>query len=129
MLILENNKEIQDKLLQLITDLPTKFFDPNYLELNKSKELFNIASSKLVENVENLENKFFSINDYYQQRNIFERFYQFNSGLKNYSSVGSESTEGEEKSNAEIDENFYLKKWLKIWVLRPEFFYPGPGPR
>ena len=113
---LENNKEISDKLLQLITDLPTKFFDPNYLELNKSKELFNIVSNKLVENVENLENKFFSINDYFQQKNIFERFCQFNSGHKNFSSVGSENTEAE-KSNAEIDENFYLKYGIFLLKL------------
>ena len=105
---LEKDKEKNDKLQQLMTDLPLKFFDQNYLDLNRSKELFNLAYSKSEENVDNLEQKFFAINEYYQQRQIFERFCQFNSKNSNFSAVGSSENE-ETDQNKTVDENFYTR--------------------
>ena len=106
------------KLQDLIDSFPTQYFSETYNELNKDKELYEIVKSEDQEKINNFEEKFAQINNYYEQYDAFRRFVECNSGVVTYASVGGEENpETKEEKKSEIDQNkidFYNKYGLLI---------------
>ena len=106
------------KLQDLIDSFPTQYFSETYNELNKDKELYEIVKSEDQEKINNFEEKFAQINNYYEQYDAFRRFVECNSGVVTYASVGGEKNpETKEEKKSEIDQNkidFYNKYGLLI---------------
>ena len=106
------------KLQDLIDSFPTQYFSETYNELNKDKELYEIVKSEDQEKINNFEEKFAQINNYYEQYDAFRRFVVCNSGVVTYASVGGEENpETKEEKKSEIDQNkidFYNKYGLLI---------------
>ena len=106
------------KLQDLIDSFPTQYFSETYNELNKDKDLYEIVKSEDQEKINNFEEKFAQINNYYEQYDAFRRFVECNSGVVTYASVGGEENpETKEEKKSEIDQNkidFYNKYGLLI---------------
>ena len=106
------------KLQDLIDSFPTQYFSETFNELNKDKELYEIVKSEDQEKINNFEEKFAQINNYYEQYDAFRRFVECNSGVVTYASVGGEENpETKEEKKSEIDQNkidFYNKYGLLI---------------
>ena len=106
------------KLQELIDSFPTQYFSETYNELNKDKDLYEIVKSEDQEKINNFEEKFAQINNYYEQYDAFRRFVECNSGVVTYASVGGEENpETKEEKKSEIDQNkidFYNKYGLLI---------------
>ena len=79
------------KINELMENLPSKFFSSSFLELNKSKELYEILKSEETENIDTFEEKFSEINNYYEQFDSFKKFVENNSCVSNCSSVDNET--------------------------------------
>ena len=97
----KNKIKIEENLETLedyMENLPTKFFSYSFLELNKSKELFEICKSQDSEQITNFEEKFSEINNYYEQFDCFKRFVDNNSGIRNCWSV-DEGSIGKDENN------------------------------
>ena len=84
------NEENLQKMLELMDSLPSKFFSETYLELNKSKELYEVCKTKETYKINNFEDKFSEINNYYEQLDAFKKFVENNSGIVNCSSFDEE---------------------------------------
>ena len=106
------------KLQELIDSFPTQYFSETYNELNKDKDLYEIVKSEDQEKINNFEEKFAQINNYYEQYDAFRRFVECNSGVVTYASIGGEENpETKEEKKSEIDQNkidFYNKYGLLI---------------
>ena len=109
------NRKLQD----LLDNLPAKFFSETFNELNKDKELFEVRKSQDQDKINNFEDKFAQINNYYEQFETFKKFVECNSGVVIYDSVAGDDNpklEGEdnkEKLNPEkID--FYQQYGLLL---------------
>ena len=63
-----------EKLHDLMELLPTKFFSESFLELNKSKDLYEILKSQISYKITAFEEKFSEINNYYEQFDAFKKF-------------------------------------------------------
>ena len=81
------DEEKIEKILELIEDLPPKFFSETFIELNKSKDLYEVCRTKETSKINEFEEKFFEINNYYEQFDAFKKFVENNSGIFNCSSV------------------------------------------
>ena len=79
------------KFLELMESLPPKFFSSSYLELNKAKDLYEVYKTKEVEKINQFEEIFSEINNYYEQFEAFKKFVENNSGVVNCSSINEES--------------------------------------
>ena len=79
------------KILELMDSLPPKFFSSSYLELNKSKDLYEVYKTKEIEKINQFEEIFSEINNYYEQFESFKKFVENNSGVVNCSSINEES--------------------------------------
>ena len=90
----ENLETLEDYM----ENLPTKFFSYSFLEMNKSKELFDICKSQDPNKITNFEEKFSEVNNYYEQFECFKRFVDNNSGVRNCCSVNEESI-GKDENN------------------------------
>ena len=90
----ENLEALED----YIENLSTKFFSYSFLEINKSKELFEICKSQDSDKISDFEEKFSEINNYYEQFECFKRFVEHNSGVNNFWSV-DEGSIGKEENN------------------------------
>ena len=88
------NLTIAQKLENLLNSFPTQFYSETFNELNKDKELFDILKSEDQEKINNFEDKFAQINNYFEQFEAFKKFVECNSGIVNYTSIGET---GEEK--------------------------------
>ena len=85
------NEEILKKLLSLIETLPSKFFFSSFLEINRSKEIFEIFNSKETDKIYSFEEKFSQINNYFEQFEIFKKLMEANSNFVNYNSINEDS--------------------------------------
>ena len=85
------NEEILKKLLNLIETLPSKFFSSSFLEINRSKEIFEIFNSKETDKIYSFEEKFSQINNYFEQFEIFKKLMEANSNFVNYNSINEDS--------------------------------------
>ena len=88
------NLTISQKLENLLNSFPTQFYSETFNELNKDKDLFDILKSEDQEKINNFEDKFAQINNYFEQYEAFKKFVESNSGIVNYTSIGET---GEEK--------------------------------
>lgn len=98
------------KLLELMNSLPSKFFSQSFLELNKSRDLYEVSTTKSQEKISLFEEQFSKINNYYEQYDVFKKFIQYNSGA-NFSSIHEESfnNDGESQEKGEDDDSsFYI---------------------
>ena len=93
-----NIDENLETLEDYMENLPTKFFSYSFLEMNKSKELFDICKSQDCNKITNFEEKFSEVNNYYEQFECFKRFVDNNSGVRNCCSVNEESI-GKDENN------------------------------
>ena len=88
------NLTISQKLESLLNSFPTQFYSETFNELNKDKDLFDILKSEDQDKINNFEDKFAQINNYFEQFEAFKKFVECNSGIVNYTSIGET---GEEK--------------------------------
>ena len=88
------NMTISQKLEGLIDSFPTQFYSETYNELNKEKDLYDILKSQDQEKINNFEDKFAQINNYFEQFEAFKKFVESNAGIVNYATIGEA---GEEK--------------------------------
>ena len=88
------NTTISQKLEGLIDSFPTQFYSETYNELNKEKDLYDILKSQDQEKINNFEDKFAQINNYFEQFEAFKKFVESNAGIVNYATIGEA---GEEK--------------------------------
>ena len=99
------NKIYIDEKLEALEDymenLPTKFFSYSFLEMIKSKDLFDICKSQDSNKITNFEERFSEVNNYYEQLECFKRFVDNNSGVSNCCSV-DEASIGKEDNNIDI---------------------------
>jgi hypothetical protein len=108
-----NMDENLETLEDYMENLPTKFFSYSFLEMNKSKELFDICKSQDSNKITNFEEKFSEVNNYYEQFECFKRFVDNNCGVRNCCSVDEESIGKDDnvidmanKDNIEFYEHF-----------------------
>jgi len=97
----KNKIKIEENLERLedyMENLPTKFFSYSFLELNKTKELFEICKSQNSNQITLFEEKFSEINNYYEQFECFKRFVDNNSGVINCLSI-DEGNIGKDENN------------------------------
>ena len=94
-IIIDENLETLEDYME---NLPTKFFSYSFLEMNKSKELFDICKSQDSEKIKNFEEKFSEVNNYYEQFECFKKFVDYNFGVRNCCSV-DESSIGKDENN------------------------------
>lgn len=109
---IKNEEKIQ-QISELMDSLPAIFFSDSFLELNKSKELYQISSTKETDKIATFEEKFSTINNYFEQFEIFKKFIEYNSG-SNFGSIDKESinkkTENyEENENNQNFDTFYTQ--------------------
>ena len=88
------NITISQKLEGLLDSFPTQFYSETYNELNKEKDLYDILNSQDSEKINNFEDKFAQINNYFEQFEAFKKFVECNAGIVNYATIGEA---GEEK--------------------------------
>ena len=88
------NITITQKLEGLLESFPSQFYSETYNELNKDKEMYDILKSQDPEKINNFEDKFAQINNYFEQFEAFKKFVDSNAGIMNYATVGES---GEEK--------------------------------
>ena len=86
--------------MELMEILPTKFFSNSFIELNKSKDFYEVCKTQAIGKINEFEEKFSEINNYYEQFDSFKRFVEYNSGLIDCSSVDNESI-GKKNKNEE----------------------------
>ena len=93
------------KFQDLLDNMPAQFFSETFNELNKEKELYEICKSEDIDKINNFEDKFAQINNYYEQFDAFKTFVERNSGVVTYASVGGEedAEKKEEEKKNEID--------------------------
>ena len=96
-----NIDENLETLEDYMENLPTKFFSYSFIEMNKSKELFDICKSQDSNKIKNFEEKFSEVNNYYEQFECFKRFVDNNSGVRNCCSVDEESI-GKDDNNIDM---------------------------
>jgi hypothetical protein len=111
----KNKIKIEENLEALedyIENLSTKFFSYSFLELNKSKELFEICKSQDSDQITYFEEKFSEINNLLQFE-CFKRLVDNNSGIRNIWSVnegsidkGENNIDNANKDNIEFYEHF-----------------------
>ena len=86
------------KFQDLLDNIPAQFFSETFNELNKEKELYEICKSEDIDKINNFEDKFAQINNYYEQFDAFKVFVERNSGMVSYASVsGEEDAEKKEE--------------------------------
>ena len=88
------NITITQKLEGLLESFPSQFYSETYNELNKDKEMYDILKSQDPEKINNFEDKFAQINNYFEQFEAFKKFVDSNAGIMNYATIGES---GEEK--------------------------------
>ena len=79
------------KILDLMDSLPQKFFSESFLELNKSKETYEVCRTKEIDKINVFEEQFSEINNYFEQFEAFKKFVENNSGVVNCSSIDEET--------------------------------------
>ena len=89
------------KISELLEKLPSKYFSESFIELNKSKESYEVYKSQKKKKIIDFEEKFSGINNYYEQLESFKKFVENNSGMVNCSSVNNESI-GKKTDNNEL---------------------------
>ena len=94
-------EEKLNKITELMDTLPLKFFSNSFLELNKSKESYEVFKSKDIEKINDFEEQFSEINNYYEQYDAFRKFVENNSGIVNCSFIDNESI-GKKTENIEF---------------------------
>ena len=94
-------EEKLNKITELMETLPLKFYSNSFLELNKSKESYEVYKSEDIEKINDFEEKFSEINNYYEQYDAFKKFIENNSGIVNCSSIDNESI-GKKTENIEF---------------------------
>ena len=118
-----NNEIINKKLEDLLYNIPGQFFSETYNELNKEKDYFNILKSLDSEKLNNFEDRFAQINNYYEQLEAFQTFVLFNSGVVTYAQVAGEQnpdiTEEEEKKD--VDETTKNQFYEEYGILLLKF--------
>ena len=88
------NITITQKLESLLDSFPAQFYSETYNELNKDKDMYDILKSQDQEKINNFEDKFAQINNYFEQFEAFKKFVDSNAGITNY---GTRGEAGEEK--------------------------------
>ena len=88
------NITITQKLESLLDSFPAQFYSETYNELNKDKDMYDILKSQDQEKINNFEDKFAQINNYFEQFEAFKKFVDSNAGITNYGTIGEA---GEEK--------------------------------
>lgn len=88
------NLTIVQKLENLLDSFPTQFYSETFNELTKDKDLYDILKSEDIDKINNFEDKFAQINNYFEQFEAFKKFVESNAGIVNYATVGET---GEEK--------------------------------
>jgi hypothetical protein len=83
-------------LESLLNSFPTQYYSETFNELNKDKDLYDILKSEDQEKINNFEDKFAQINNYFEQFEAFKKFVELNAGIENYGTVGET---GEEKKD------------------------------
>ena len=112
----ENLEALEDH----IENLPTKFFSYSFLEINKSKELFEICKSEDSDKITNFEEKFSEINNYYEQFECFKRFVDNNSGVRNCCSVDEDSI-GKDENNIDTANKDNIEFYVHYGTLILKF--------
>ena len=119
-----------NKLKDLLTNLPAKFFSRAYLELNQNNDLFDIFNSQDVKKVTDFEDKFLDINNYYEQYEIFKKFVKYNCGEERPKEktvdLGSQINEINNNKNIIINEkndDFILNFGLLLLKFSKYHFY------
>ena len=106
------------KLMDLLDNTPYNIFSDSFNELNSDKETFEIWKTEEQEKINNFEEKFAKINNYYEQYDIFRKFVRYNSGVITYESISCENNEvKKEEEKKEIDPkkiDFYQQYGLLI---------------
>ena len=101
-----NIDENLETLEDYMENLPTKFYSYSFLEMSKSKELFDICKSQDSDKIRNFEEKFSEVNNYYEQFECFKRFVDNNSGVRNCCAIDEDNI-GKEEDNIDIANNNY----------------------
>ena len=82
------NLVISQKFESLIDSFPAQFYSETYNELSKDKDLYDILNSQDQEKINNFEDKFAQINNYFEQFEAFRKFVECNAGIVNYATIG-----------------------------------------
>ena len=98
-----NNEALNKKFEDLLYSVPTKFFSETYNELNNDKQDYDILKSFETYKINNFEDKFSQINNYYEQLDSFLTFVRFNSGVVTYEQIAGKDNEKFEEEKIEVD--------------------------
>ena len=81
----------------LLDSFPTQFYSETFNELTKDKDLYEILKSEEIDKINNFEDKFAQINNYFEQFEAFKKFVESNAGIVNYATVGETGEEKKEE--------------------------------
>ena len=79
---LNEGNESLNKIIELMNNLPSKFFSEAFNEMSSNREIFEIIKSQNIYNITRFEDKFSEINNCFEQNEIFKKFIELNSDLK-----------------------------------------------
>ena len=94
---------------QLVTELPTRFFSENYLELIKLKNTIYRNNNELLKNIEDIDNLFFELGSYYEQLSCIKLLFndlEIDENLEsknNYSSVSVKDIKKKRKKSKKVN--------------------------
>lgn len=110
-----------EKLHDLMELLPTKFFSESFLELNKSKDLYEILKSQISYKITAFEEKFSEINNYYEQFESFKIFIENNSGTEKCFSVDEDNIGKKNLNITEVANKNNIDFYVKFGTLILKF--------
>ena len=119
----ENNKNepIIRKLQELLDTLPTQFFSETYNELNQERDYFDILRTIEQYKINNFEDKFAQINNYYEQFDAFRTFVRCNSGVISYAQVSGGENSEISQNIINVDENTKIEFYHQYGLLILKF--------
>lgn len=79
--ILDKEDERLEEIIELMNDLPKKYYSKIFNELSHSPELFQILQSRDINILNIFEAKISQINNYFEQFEIFKKFVELNSDI------------------------------------------------
>ena len=105
-----------DKLKELLDTLPSKYYSNSYFELNKDNNICDIFKSQSSDKITLFETKFYELNNYYEQFEVFKKFVE-----KNCDNINSKENNNNNKTINVINKNNHSDFYYNYALLLLKF--------
>ena len=96
-------------------------FSETYNELNQERDYFDILRTSEQYKINNFEDKFAQINNYYEQFDAFRTFVRCNSGVISYAQVSGGENSEISQNIINVDENTKIEFYHQYGLLILKF--------